>query len=665
MATCLSPKKHHLVCELGSVVDSDAEDVRGIPFFDSKAGLLLWNLLPVNGVSLDDGLKSTEFMYESYVATLAPYCHTLHEWVLRQSDVDISEKYTKHLEWTGNTQLFLDCFKMARSGQGVTASLSILLSTAAMERALGDVFLVRSKDPCPAMLKNLLATQELIDIFRENAITLLQILIGPPTSLNLRNILWHGFAAPDEIPMRYSTFLLLVVASLSSLLTEHQITPCHIPHRTPLTLPQLQTEIFTQRFPDFNAADLDQIWELFSTTNFFHKSMLPFCNAALDYFKEDKYGMTNALLLPQLENGLRGLFATANDCPERLLTAESDYFTTFDEMLCPTLSHDEFVNALIPTLGESYMEMLLDLLVHPDGPRLRDHISHGEFDLHTMVRSSAVHVITVCAAFCRMGSDQALAQVPLLSRINTMAVDYTSLFHPICLAKEELLSFIKSLSKWVDLRGPEDEGVASCKAWSGGDSGSVGRRRELMRSLLRMNHGEQFMESEHLMESTLMPFSDLQPLVECISKSSAETLFRSRKELEVTSLLRRITVQCEATGVNVVIMATQRYQQYVAMELRSRQRANYSRLLNSIPRLSSGLRLIILLLFCQLRNLTSLKSSTSKDIQSQIKFLKGVLRYAENVNSLTGPERNKWDECCTLIESLYSLVQSYSVKLKP
>ena len=55
MATCLSPKKHHLVCELGSVVDSDAEDVGGIPFFDSKAGLLLWNLLPVNGVSLDDG----------------------------------------------------------------------------------------------------------------------------------------------------------------------------------------------------------------------------------------------------------------------------------------------------------------------------------------------------------------------------------------------------------------------------------------------------------------------------------------------------------------------------------------------------------------------------------------------------------------------------------
>ena len=36
-------------------------------------------------------------------------------------------------------QLLLDCFKMAKSTQGVGASLSILLSTAALERALGDV----------------------------------------------------------------------------------------------------------------------------------------------------------------------------------------------------------------------------------------------------------------------------------------------------------------------------------------------------------------------------------------------------------------------------------------------------------------------------------------------------------------------------------------------
>ena len=35
-------------------------------------------------------------------------------------------------------------------------------------------------------------------------------------------------------------------------------------------------------------------------------------------------------------------------------------------------------NALVEELGPPYMEMLLDLLIHPEGPRLRDRISHGE-----------------------------------------------------------------------------------------------------------------------------------------------------------------------------------------------------------------------------------------------------------------------------------------------
>ena len=35
-------------------------------------------------------------------------------------------------------------------------------------------------------------------------------------------------------------------------------------------------------------------------------------------------------------------------------------------------------NALVKELGTPYMEMLLDLLIHPEGPRLRDRISHGE-----------------------------------------------------------------------------------------------------------------------------------------------------------------------------------------------------------------------------------------------------------------------------------------------
>ena len=39
---------------------------------------------------------------------------------------------------------------------------------------------------------------------------------------------------------------------------------------------------------------------------------------------------------------------------------------------------DGSLNSLVEELGAPYMEMLLDLLIHPEGPRLRDRISHGE-----------------------------------------------------------------------------------------------------------------------------------------------------------------------------------------------------------------------------------------------------------------------------------------------
>ncbi|XP_038056583.1 endoplasmic reticulum membrane-associated RNA degradation protein-like [Patiria miniata] len=665
MTTCLSPKKHRLVCELGALVSPVVQQEDGrIRHFDKETGLLLWSCVAMDEVKVRNGLITAEAVYEDHVVSLAPYCHAVHQWVLCLQDADIQDRYKKHLEWTGNTELFLDCFRKARSNQPVEASLSILLSTAALERALGDVFLMKSKDPCPAMLKNLLATQELVDTLGENAISLLRILIGPPVSLNLRNILWHGFAAPEEIPQRYSTFLLIVVASLGAWLAQRGITASCIPHREPLKIPQTDTDVFKQIFPEICNDDLGHLWELYSTSEFFHKPMLPYCQAALDYCREEKYGMTCVLLLPQLENGVRRLFATANNCPDRILTAESEYFTTFDEMLCPYLSDETVNNALIPTIGETYMEMLLDILVHPEGPRLRDHISHGELDLQTMTRATTSHVMSICAAFClRDCPHQSLIQIPLFSRIKMTAEDYAPLFHPVSLLKRELLTFLESLSQWVGISRPDESGDIGYQTWSSTETGSDQSARDAASSLLALHEGMPG-ATEDLLQCVMMPFAELEPLVICVSESIGKTLFRPRRELEVVSLLRRITAQCLASCRNVKDMAELRYQQYKAKELRSRQRANYTRLLNCIPRVSCGLRLVALILLCQLRNLYSISCCASKEAEFLLKFLKAVLRYAENLNSLTSPEKNKWDECCGLTDSLLQQVNSHCAKLK-
>lgn len=50
----------------------------------------------------------------------------------------------------------------------------------------------------------------------------------------------------------------------------------------------------------------------------------------LSYYRFD---LCVILLLPQLEHGLRRVFACVNNCPHRVLTAESTVlYTTFDEV---------------------------------------------------------------------------------------------------------------------------------------------------------------------------------------------------------------------------------------------------------------------------------------------------------------------------------------------
>lgn len=112
--------------------------------------------------------------------------------------------------------------------------------------------------------------------------------------------------------------------------------------------------------------------------------------AALTAFKQSRYADCVILLLPQLEAGLRLLFTTTNKCPNRLLTAESSaFYTTFDEMLTKYLDNEE-INELPSVLEEPAMEFLWDFLNHQEGPRIRDHLSHGEINLISQRNSQSV-----------------------------------------------------------------------------------------------------------------------------------------------------------------------------------------------------------------------------------------------------------------------------------
>ncbi|ELK36601.1 hypothetical protein MDA_GLEAN10011278 [Myotis davidii] len=65
----------------------------------------------------------------------------------------------------------------------------------------------------------------------------LTVFVGSPRGLNLRNVLWHGFASPQEVPPKYCSMLVLLTAGLGQLLEAYlQQTERTVARRPLLTL---------------------------------------------------------------------------------------------------------------------------------------------------------------------------------------------------------------------------------------------------------------------------------------------------------------------------------------------------------------------------------------------------------------------------------------------
>ena len=104
-----------------------------------------------------------------------------------------------NLEWTNSAADIIECWQ--QSSSPLLTNLILLKLTVIIERSLGNVLLAVSKSKtCPSLLSDLLKRDELREVFGEAVIDVLQTLMGHPDSLNLRNVLWHGFSMAGEIP---------------------------------------------------------------------------------------------------------------------------------------------------------------------------------------------------------------------------------------------------------------------------------------------------------------------------------------------------------------------------------------------------------------------------------------------------------------------------------
>ncbi|XP_027760004.1 endoplasmic reticulum membrane-associated RNA degradation protein [Empidonax traillii] len=637
VTTCLSQPVHYAICKLG-FEKKDTYDINNIL---SGNGEICWQAVTEHVCYLESD-QSVDYIKS--IRSLGPVCESVNVHFKSLTKEQFIIQYASWFHWTNCTEVFLEVFDVLQYAQTTEVALSLMKLTSCLERALGDVYLLKGND-CPFLLRDLVASEHLAVIFGQAVMNVLRIFIGSPYGLNLRNVLWHGFASPQEIPAKYCAMLLFLTAGLGQLLQTYLLqTKCILLHRPYVVFVSLEE---LDVFPDLNNETLSIAEELVELSSFVLKTMLPFWIAALTAFKQSRYADSVILLLPQLEAGLRLLFTTTNKCPNRLLTAESSaFYTTFDEMLAKHLDNEE-VNQLPIVLEEPAMEFLWDFLNHQEGPRVRDRLSHGEINLEAFPREVANQIVAFAITLLYRFSDEnmfSLKEHTVIKPLMNCASCYQSRFHPISRLKKQVLECMRSIHLWSELPTVPEEQVQTIKGLEENTEAStlILMISEITSQLLQyvpLN----CCSSDDPINSVLT-----ERLLTELCDTRIGTLYSPRPVLEIVVILRKISTQCHQVSKQVIASAEVRYTQWVNKTLRSRQRHNYLRMLNSIKFLSPVLRLILILITVEVVNVHAICKKNPFDYQQYLKFLKLVLQYTENLVTYTSPEKNKWDETMEL-----------------
>ncbi|XP_014397666.1 PREDICTED: endoplasmic reticulum membrane-associated RNA degradation protein isoform X3 [Myotis brandtii] len=618
VTTCLSAPVYHLICELGL-------EVREHPAISSIVagnGEVCWKTITdcVVGAESAQGLD-----YQGSVRLLGPVCEAVHMHFSSLAKGQFEVQYAPWLQWTSSPELFPEIFDALESRESPAIALSLMKLTACLERALGDVFLLVGKE-CPFLLRDLLASAELAHVFGRSVMDVLTVFVGSPRGLNLRNVLWHGFASPQEVPPKYCSMLVLLTAGLGQLLEAHlQQTERTVAHRPLLTLAD------SEDWTVFPAATDEVLWaleEAMKKSSFVLRIMLPYWEVALTKFKTHRFADCAMLLLTQLETGLRGLFAKVNGCPRRLLTAE---------------------------------EFLWDFLNHQEGPRVRDHLSHGEVSLPAFPKGLADQLLAFSLVLLLRFADEDLAsefkEKAAVKALVRLAEGYSARFHPVALIKKQVLSCEESVRSWPLLPLPED--AAREAARLGGSSEASACEPLIIQIMSDLCH---HVPGHHCAFGGLdsLPVERWPRPLPYICSLRVPTLFCPRAVLEVLTVLRSISSRCAQVSQQVAASLERRGRQWAEKSLRSRQRQNFLRMVSSVKLLAPVLSLVVLLVALELVSVHGVQGEEPCGRRRYLRFLKSVLQFTENLAACTSPARNQWDEAARLTHTALLGIWTFS-----
>uniref|UniRef100_A0A1B6CY71 DUF4209 domain-containing protein n=1 Tax=Clastoptera arizonana TaxID=38151 RepID=A0A1B6CY71_9HEMI len=217
----LSQYVYHILVELAE----EKEILTKENFVEHHDLTFNWNEIKYLFKDLNDSFKILEQPESWYIDKLKLVWKILHNAGrnLSQADEETLKRFWQLCEYTCHQEELIFCFGLLKENNSTNSVKISLKLTAILERTLGNIFLLEGGN-VPFLLRDLLNTQEIRQILGKIPVMFIQLLVGTPKGLNLRNIVWHGFISPDELNHNLIYSLFVLFASLGKLITK-QVFP--------------------------------------------------------------------------------------------------------------------------------------------------------------------------------------------------------------------------------------------------------------------------------------------------------------------------------------------------------------------------------------------------------------------------------------------------------
>ncbi|XP_055683142.1 endoplasmic reticulum membrane-associated RNA degradation protein-like [Lutzomyia longipalpis] len=515
----------------------------------------------------------------------------------------------KQYSWTGRSDFIeriLHDFVEGSSSRTSTVEATLVLSSV-IEFALGNVFFTVSGKMPPHLLRDVLTMKELDEVFGKEKLFFLQILMGTPNGINLRNIVWHGFPAPQEIPPYYLCVLLMLIFSLGNILIEKNLQV--VPRKIPYNPIEMANRDIVLEVP-WKCYKNEEILNFLRVSDLISMQHIVFWEEILENFHRGNYASGIILILPQFELILRKIYGEVNDVD--IMARIGSYYIILDTFMEEFLPGNEKVNQIHEIFCPGTLHLIHDLFMAPKGPRIRDKISHGELSLEEINdRDILDKLITLGLGVLSHIHVIKGIQHPM-NNLFTFLRDYRSQFHPNGRLLIDLNNIPLKLKEMKCIKVPEDLDF-------------------------ELSFGQQPVPENSLSAEELKIF------------------FRPPEEIEIVGILSKILTNALCAATNFHEGLQERLLMFNAKLLRSKRRETLIKCLKLAPKIYSwllDLHQMVEKVFLMLQKYSASSESPNEILQDNKlkRLLRKIQKYSENLTQTTQVSTNDWIKSSTAVD---------------